>query len=67
MNNEKNKDTISYFVCKMFNRIESKIEECEGENEMKGILNKYSDKEYFMEVLGNMVNDSVSLFLGLKD
>ena len=55
------------YLEKVFGKIYSDIEECDTIEEKREIIDKYSKKEKFMNLMDKMLNRSIKNFLGIRD
>jgi hypothetical protein len=55
------------YLEKFFNKIEGDIDECNLLEEKKEIIDKYSKKNKFLNLMNNMLNKSIKTFLGIRE
>jgi hypothetical protein len=65
--NSKLTDDIPIYLEKFFNKIEGDIDEYNSLEEKKEIIDKYSKKDKFLNLMDNMLNKSIKTFLGIRE
>ena len=59
-------DEIPSFILQFLYKIDTKIEDCNDEIDKKIIIDKYNNKDYFVNELDKLMIKSVHNFLGIK-
>lgn len=60
-------DEIPSFILQFLYKIDTKIEDCNDEIDKKIIIDKYNNKDYFVNELDKLMIKSVHNFLGIKN
>ena len=60
-------DTTPKYLCKAWNSISDKLEDCEGKKEQRRVLSKYTDADTFVGLFHHKLNISLKSFLEIHE